>query len=172
LTTDAPPFRFETARLVVRAFEARDVDALHAYRNDPDTARFQSWDAPYAHEKAVAAVEEMEGAPELRRGDWTQLAIERRDRPGLIGDIGVRLDAGGRGAEIGYTFAPAARGQGYAREAVAAVVEYLFGPAVSVERVEAWTDVDNVRSRRLLEQIGFAYAGLDDGEAHYARPPL
>lgn len=170
--SDAPPFRFETARLIVRAFEARDVDALHAYRNDPETARFQSWEAPYARDKAVAAVEEMLGAPALRLGDWTQLAIERRDAPGLIGDIGVRLDADGRGAEIGYTFAPEARGRGYATEAVAAVVDHLLGPAIGVERVEAWTDVDNVRSRRLLERVGFGHVGDDGGEAHYARPPL
>jgi RimJ/RimL family protein N-acetyltransferase len=164
--------RFETERLVVRAFHDGDVDALHAYRNDPETARFQSWDAPYPREKAVAAVAEMVGAPALRRGDWTQLAIETRSQPGLIGDIGVRLDADGRAGEIGYTFAPAARGRGYAREAVAAVLEYLFGPVVGVERVEAWADVDNVRSRRLLEAVGFTLAGVDDGEAHYARPPL
>jgi aminoglycoside 6'-N-acetyltransferase len=174
-------FRLDTARLVVRAFEIRDVDALHAYRNDPQTARFQSWTSPYPFEQARAAVTEMRGVDRLRVGDWTQLAVERRDAAGLIGDIGVRLSDDAREAEVGYTFAPAARGQGYASEAVAAVVEHLFD-RVGVRRVEARADPDNGRSRRLLERIGFTYVGTAEGdgggdqegsdEAHYEKVAL
>ena len=72
---------------------------------------------------------------------------------------------------MGYTFAADARGFGYASEAAAPWSTYLFD-SIGVLRVEAWADIDNVRSRHLLERIGFTYAGIEGGEAHYATPPL
>ncbi len=51
------------------------------------------------------------------------------------------------------------RGKGYAREAVALLVDYLFA-AFPVERVGATTDTENEPARRVLERVGFRREGV------------
>ena len=48
-----------TERLVLRRFRPSDADTLAAYRNLPEVARYQSWQAPYSVEKARYAIETM-----------------------------------------------------------------------------------------------------------------
>ena len=57
---------------------------------------------------------------------------------------------------IGYGLVPSARGQGYATEALRALVSYLLGQP-SVRAIKADTLADNVASQRVLEKTGFAY---------------
>jgi RimJ/RimL family protein N-acetyltransferase len=88
----------------------------------------------------------------------------------VIGDIGTHgpVDEAGR-VEIGYGLAAPSRGQGYGSEAVAAVTGWLLSQP-GVREVRAHTLTDNAPSRRVLEKAGFAYLGLDEGEALYRRP--
>ena len=44
---DAAFTALTTQRLVLRRFRPEDLDAFVAYRSDPETARYQSWEAPY-----------------------------------------------------------------------------------------------------------------------------
>ena len=59
-----------------------------------------------------------------------------------------------RSCEIGYIVAPTARGKGYGREAVAILLDYLFG-GVGLNKVQAQTGSFNAPSIRLLETLGF-----------------
>jgi ribosomal-protein-alanine N-acetyltransferase len=93
----------------------------------------------------------------------------------------VRLTAGGlagyvqasvredRCAVIAYVFASRYWGQGYASEAVRAMMEELvedFG----VRRFLAVFKRANVRSQRLLERLGFAQAPIELGAAYDVEP--
>src|ERR671910_3809656 len=49
---DATFTALSTGRLVLRRFRPGDLDALVAYRSDPATARYQSWEAPYRPSQA------------------------------------------------------------------------------------------------------------------------
>ncbi len=60
--------------------------------------------------------------------------------------------------EIGYIMRRDAWGQGYAREAVSAVIDYGFGE-LGLRRIIADTDPDNAGSNRLLETLGFTCEG-------------
>jgi RimJ/RimL family protein N-acetyltransferase len=147
-------FRLETERLVVRSFKLDDVDALHAYRNDPAIARYQAWSLPYSRTNAAQLVADMFELHEPLRGQWNQFAVERKDAPGLIGDVAVNLDAEGDTAEIGFTFAREHHGLGYAREAVRALLGELFG-ALDLRRAIAIIDERNVPALNLLEHLGW-----------------
>ena len=37
--------RIESERLILRRFEDSDLTSFVAYRNDPEVARYQSWDS-------------------------------------------------------------------------------------------------------------------------------
>lgn len=60
---------------------------------------------------------------------------------------------------IGIALLPAHRGQGFGSAAQKLLVSYLFN-TTNFERVEAYTDVDNIPERRALERIGFTEEGV------------
>ena len=140
-----------TERLVVRRFRPDDAAAFAAYRSDPEVARYQGWDAPFPLEAAERFVAEMAAAHPDTPGEWYQLAVDVAGR--LVGDVAVHVDSGDpRLARIGFTLAPDAQGQGYATEAVTAVLGYLFGRGK--HRVSADLDARNARSAALLRRVG------------------
>lgn len=153
------PLVLETQRLILRPFEDSDLEAFAAYRSDPEVARYQGWEAPYTLEQAAAFVAEMRETAPGTPGAWYQLAVERKGSPGLIGDCAFQLLARFPGqAEIGVTLAREHQGQGYAAEALACLLDYLFGE-LHLHRVVAACDVENHASARLLERIGMRREG-------------
>ena len=149
----------ETSRLVLRPFEERDLPHFVAYRSDPAVARYQGWDVPYRPDQATALLEEMRRTRPGEPGRWYQVAIESKALGQLIGDCAFRVLADdGRQAEIGFTLAPAVQRQGYATEAVTALLDDLFG-TFGLHRVYAVCDVENEASARLLERVGMRREG-------------
>ena len=66
-------------------------------------------------------------------------------------------------AEIGYGISEAYKNNGYATEAVKAVLEWAFShPEVSA--IEAETESENAASIRVLEKCGFARNGVNGEE--------
>lgn len=156
---DRPPFTpIETARLRVRRFGDGDLPAFLAYRNDPEVARYQSWQVT-SEEQARDFFAYLHGAEPGRPGNGFQFALALRADNRLIGDVYLRLlDYDERQAEIGYTLARAWHGQGYAGEGVRAVLAYAFGP-LGMHRVTATVDQRNRSSIALLERLGMRREG-------------
>lgn len=146
----------ETARLRLRRFHPDDLAAFVAYRSQPETARFQSWEAPFPEAEARVFLAELADSHPDTPGAWFQFALERRDDRRLIGDIGLKCMLADQPAtmEIGYTLDARETGHGFASEAVGAVLDYAF--ARGKARVEAWADSRHARSLALLARLGFA----------------
>ena len=77
-----------------------------------------------------------------------------------IGGIGFKGQPVGGCVEIGYGLAPSARGDGYAAEAVVALLALAAEHGLS--RVIADTTLDNIASQRTLIRAGFRLVGADD----------
>jgi RimJ/RimL family protein N-acetyltransferase len=85
--------------------------------------------------------------------------VALRESDALIGDCFFRLvDYDPRQAEIGYSFARARQGQGYASEAVRALLGRAFG-VLGLHRVIAYVVAPNLRSVALLERVGMRRDG-------------
>jgi RimJ/RimL family protein N-acetyltransferase len=155
------PFRDEllSTRLRLRRFVTADAAALSDYRSDPATAALQSWSAPFSMGAAEAFIREVAAVEPGAPGDAFQYAIERRDQPGLIGDLMLRIDEDPRLAEVGFTVAPAHRGQGFATEALGAVLDHVLVDPGGVHRVEARCDARNGASTALLRRVGMRQEG-------------
>jgi RimJ/RimL family protein N-acetyltransferase len=132
--------------------------------SDPEVVRFldpasrqRSRDA-----EAFQAQLEMRLALEDELG-FAVLAVELRGTGKFIGQCGLRplnrleLDAGDE-IDLGYHFASAYWGQGYATEAVTATLAHGFA-AVGLRRVMAVAEPANVGSWRVMEKAGIRYAG-------------
>jgi RimJ/RimL family protein N-acetyltransferase len=83
--------------------------------------------------------------------------IEKKDGT-RIGSIAHWLAQPERFLEIGYDIACSERGKGYGTEAVQLIVDYLF-LSKDVMRIQAFTDVRNKASQRVLEKAGFKREG-------------
>lgn len=114
-----------TERLVLRTFRADDVDAMLHYQSRPDVARYLL-NEPWSREEALRQVAKRLtsiglGGPD----DVLALAVELDGR--LIGDVGAwPTDAEARQGELGWVFHPEVAGQGYATEAVNAMLAHVF----------------------------------------------
>lgn len=60
--------------------------------------------------------------------------------------------------EVGFHLLPEFWGQGYASEAAAAVIRYAFA-VLGAEKLFAGHNPQNVRSQKLLKELGFTYIG-------------
>jgi aminoglycoside 6'-N-acetyltransferase len=142
-----------TERLVVRRFRPEDAEAFAGYRSDPDVARYQSWEA-CTRVQAETFVEEIASLHPGMPGEWFQFAVADAESDALLGDTALCVDAHEPlRAELGFTFAPAHQGMGYATEAVRATIGYAFD-RLGVELVVGVTDARNTASIALLERIG------------------
>ncbi|PLS76012.1 MAG: hypothetical protein CYG61_04550 [Actinobacteria bacterium] len=94
--------------------------------------------------------------------------LVRKSDGAVIGEIGSTLDAATATAPVGYTVVASCWGQGYATEALRALVAVLLARA-DVRRVVSETMVDHAASRRVTEKADMRLcgqrAGEEDGES-------
>ncbi len=143
----------KTARLALRAFEPSDATSFAAYRNHPDVARLQTWEN-YTLENAQNLITQMQQLSQPTQDQWYQIAVTLENQ--LIGDVAFKLED--RQAEIGYSFDPTFQRQGFAFEALSAVLEFAFID-LKLHRLHATTDPRNAGSMRLLEKLSFRKEG-------------
>jgi ribosomal-protein-alanine N-acetyltransferase len=144
-----------TERLVLHPLAQEDAPAIFAIMSDEETMRF--WDWPAIREPQTVAEIVADQIADMAAGRavfWTVML-----GPALIGSCDLSgIDRHHGRAEIGFLFNRAYWGNGYAAEAMAAVVDHAFGP-LGLERLWARFHAGNEGSKRLLERLGFAYEG-------------
>jgi len=146
--------RLETSRLILRSMCEDDLSAYLAYRNDPVVGRYQFWYEPLREAAALEWIRAQQAAFPGTPGEWFQFAIERKVGAAMIGHVALKPDEWDpRLAEIGFVLARAHHRQGFAAEAVTAVLNYAFD-RLGIHRVQAATDVENTASIALLERLG------------------
>lgn len=146
-----------TERLRLRPLRAADAPALFSIFSDPQVMRYGStlpWASLQAAERMIAQDETA-----MPAGEHLRLGLERTADAALIGTCTLfALHAASRRAEVGYALAAAAWHQGFAQEAVCALLDHGFGP-MGLNRVEADIHPDNAASARLLQRLGFEPEG-------------
>lgn len=111
-----------TERLLLRAFEPRDVEPYMTMMEDPQVTRFLADGRPLSRADAWRQLAMFAGHWTLKGfGLW---AVEERASGTLLGRIGCMEPEGWPGFEIAYTLARPAWGQGYAREGAAAALRH------------------------------------------------
>ncbi|WP_165822117.1 GNAT family N-acetyltransferase [Hymenobacter edaphi] len=166
-----PPTPLRTARLLLRPYLLTDAPAFFALL-DAEAERLQP-----AFPRRVASVRTYADAEQQLRlftEQWRQRrllvwGIWQLGTGQYLGDISLQPDSPRiHTGEIGYYLAAAAEGQGYAREALAAVADYAFA-VLHARRLTLRCRSDNQRSQATAEALGFRCEGPDEvGIWHYA----
>jgi len=150
------PERLETERLLLR--KPRSVDApavFERFASDADVTRYLSWrrHATVADTEAFLAL----AAEQWAEGPAGPYLIEARDSGQLLGSTGFACESA-TVAEVGYVLAKDAWGNGYATEALGALV--AAAPAIGFGRIYAICHTAHAASARVLEKNGFRAEGV------------
>jgi RimJ/RimL family protein N-acetyltransferase len=136
----------------LRRLRPDDVDDFHAYRSDPELARYQGWSA-MSRTQAAAFISTMDRVPLFPLGEWFQLAVSDVTTDRLVGDVGLRLYSDASAVEIGFTICRPAQGRGMATAAAEAAME-LCWDCTSARAVIGITDARNEPSISVLRRLG------------------
>jgi RimJ/RimL family protein N-acetyltransferase len=146
------------ARTELREVHAGDLAELMHVNGDPEVTRFLPYATWASEADAQAWLERMNGI--CATGAARQLVIARRADGKAIGTaLLFKFDEGSNRAELGYALGRAHWRQGYAGEALRALLGHAFG-ALGIRRVEAEVDPANEASNRLLQSLGFVREGF------------
>ena len=145
-----------TDRLVVREQTLDDIDDLYEIYSDPSTYKYTDNLYEDRDKEAAFMRDYIENQYNLYEyGIW---AVERRSDGKLIGRAGISDREGVSEPEIGYVIAAGCRRQGYAREALEAIIRYA-SEELGMDRLAAYTMADNDASAGILKKLGFAKSG-------------
>ena len=150
-----------TERLRLRPHNADDAEWLHELYSRPDVARYlldEPWTAEVTHDKLTERLAKTDIDGETGA---LALVIEHDGVP--IGDVALWLtDHEHRQGEIGWVLDPAHGGQGFASEAVRAVLALGFDH-YRLHRITAQMDARNSASAALARRVGLRL------EAHHVQ---
>jgi 8-oxo-dGTP diphosphatase len=155
-----PPFApLRTDRLAIRPLRAEDAAALHRLVNDWDVAKMLARvPFPYPRDLADAWIASTHADMAAARAWHLAVVNVAQGEETLAGCVGLILDAAKREAELGYWIGRRFWGQGIATEAAGRVARWALAN-LDIGRLVASALVENPRSQRVLERIGFRVTG-------------
>ncbi|MEO9020535.1 MAG: GNAT family protein [Ginsengibacter sp.] len=148
----------DTERLHIRNLKSTDLSDFHFYRSNPEVTKYQGFDV-FTIEKARQFIQEQLDKEFGKPGEWVQYGIENKKTSKLIGDCAIKLDQyDARIAEIGITISHTAQKNGYAKETLISILNFLFS-IEDFHRITGIVDTENTASIQLLKSAGFKQEG-------------
>lgn len=144
----------ETERLILRVPDASDLDGWAAMITDVETMRYIGGIG--GRSTAWRQLCSMRGAWDIK--GFAMFSVIERDTGAWVGRIGPWEPEGWPGKEVGWGIAPQFAGRGYAYEASAACMDFVFDTL-------GWPDVihtidpGNTRSIALAQRLGSTNLG-------------
>lgn len=153
-----------TARLVLHPMSV--IEARQVVAGEPDEGA--RWAPGYPDEGDVAGARRFLNTC-AQSGDpqpFGAYELRRRSDDMVIGGLGFHGPADENGSvTIGYGLVPAARGHGYAGEALRALL--VFARAHGISRVHGDTARENVASQRVMAAVGMRLVAEDERLKYY-----
>lgn len=160
--------RLRTARLLLRPPERQDARTVAKLCDNPKVA-LQTARMPYPYgerdaETWIAHTRKASSDAEV------SLLLTRLETGEILGATGFGALEGNE-REIGYWIGEPYWGQGFATEAVQAVIDYAFATD-GLPRLTGRCRVGNPASRRVLEKCGFQYQGAGMVHSNALKGPV
>lgn len=149
-----------TPELTLEPLLAGHAEAMYELLADKAIYRYLDYDRPPSVEYLRGVYTRLEARQSPDGSEvWLNWVIRPRDLP-LVGYLQATI-VSNRTAHVAYVLASKYWGNGYAQRALQAMLEHLAA-AYDVDRFLATVEVENQRSIRLLESLGFEPAAALD----------
>jgi ribosomal-protein-alanine N-acetyltransferase len=144
-----------TPRLALVALTLEDAPAVFSYASDPEISRLVDWPRHETIDDSRRFVaRSMVGYAQGGHYEW---GLMRRSDQAFLGTCGFgEIDVARRVADVGYVLAKPYWRQGYATEAVAAVLQFGF-LQLGLRLIEAQALPENAASLRVMAKLGMRY---------------
>ena len=149
----------KTNRLEIRLYDNSDLERLFAYRKLKEINSYYSikTDSIEEFDKYLKDNIKELGSP----GYYSLYVIEKDGE--LIGDLAIKCwEYENKVGAIGYAIDPKHQRNGYATEALNALITYLFD-VMKMHRIQAYVNPENIVSVKVLEKLGMKK------EAHFRK---
>lgn len=157
------PVSLRGKRVVLREFTVDDVDQVLALVGDDRVTAWLSFDSrSRAEADAMVAGTVQRARAEPRSEYYLAVALPADDE--LVGFARLGLD-GVNAAKLGYAVHADKWGQGYATEAVRAMLDFGFGQ-LGLQRISAAIGPDNAASIAVVQRLGLQYEGCIRHHVH------
>lgn len=160
------PFpKIETRNLFLRKMEHGDAEDLYEMRRDPLMNEHTDTKPDETINETRNYIDKM--LKGVDNNEWILWSIEYKQTKKVIGTICIwNIRSGLESGELGYGIIPAYQGKGLMKEALSAVMEYGF-EGMGLKALEAYTEVNNLKSVKLLESCGFVEVDRVDDEGYF-----
>ena len=148
----------ETDRLLLRPILLSDAQSLYEIVSDKDVLNYLAGLPEYTG--VEMAVDYISGKLEKKyqNKDFYDWAVVLKSENKMIGRISVyKQDDYRRMADLVWLLNANYRNKGYISEGVKAVINHLF--EIGFERIEAFADVENKASTKVMAKVGMQYEG-------------
>ncbi|WP_217586243.1 GNAT family N-acetyltransferase [Lentibacillus saliphilus] len=147
-----------TNRLTLRLFQQSDAPAVaHLCNNYNLYKSTLHLPYPYSVDDALAWIEHHED--HFNENKSYTFAITDKESGQLYGTIGLSYKQNSNNGELGYWIGEPFWGNGYATEAVEAIIQFAFSDK-QYHRVYAFCFNSNPASGRVLEKVGMTQEGI------------
>ena len=160
-----------TDRLRVEPLRVVDADEMVEVLSDVRLHEFTGGSPPDVDELRRRYRVQVTGVSPDGRETWLNWVVRLRSDGTAIGYVQASLERAGADAEVAWVIGRAWQGQGYASEAVGAMVMALR--AAGTRRLVAHVKADHAASRRVAERAGLVPTGtvVDDEDEWEWRAP-
>lgn len=141
-----------TDRLILRKFKIEDADGMYKnWATDFECCKFLSWDVHQSIEETKSVIQSW--INEYEKGSYNWI-VELKDTHEVIGSISaVTISIKDNTVELGYCYGAKFWGNGYATEALRAVIEYLLDEC-NLYLIEARHISGNPASGKVMAKAG------------------
>jgi ribosomal-protein-alanine N-acetyltransferase len=147
----------ETARLRLEPLAPSDAGCVFPLMDDPEVMAY--WDSPEIDDPDVIAGMVRAQVDDMSAGRAIYWAMRRLADGGFVGCCDLsEIDLRHRRAELRFMLSPDAWNEGYALEAMRAVVTHA--PGAGLRRLTARSHLGNRRFEDVLQMLGFKEEGL------------
>lgn len=147
-----------TPRLLLRRFRMEDVHAMYQnWASDPQVTEYLRW-SPHQNLNDSLEVLTAFVRDYIKSDCYNWIICLQNGEP--IGSIGVvSIQEVDQSCDVGYCIGRRYWNQGYTTEALGAIIGYLF-EKTAFNRIEAYHDLANPASGRVMEKCGMIYEGI------------
>lgn len=154
--TDFPGL--ETERLLIRPLTLSDTTDIYQISSDSMVSRYVLWETHRSVMDSRAFIKQL--LRQYRLGEPASWGIQLKKSGHVIGTIGfVALSREHSCGEVGYSLSRAHWNNGYATEALRALIAYGM-ETLRLNRIEAQYDIHNPASGRVMEKAGMQREGV------------
>ncbi len=147
--------QLETGRLILKRMNHLDADDLFQMRSHQLCSEFTDSLPDKSIQETRKYIDNMNKGVDLNK--WRIWVIEEKTTKKVIGSISIwNLKEEENSGELGFGLHPSFWGQGFMSETLNEIITYGFNK-MKLSRIEAYTEENNLRSRKLLETFGFKY---------------